>query len=500
MADDEEQRRREEMVNDFKYRAKKTKELIDGDIYCVFHFPDHRGSNEDEIMRYNNTASVRVFLHQYQEENSDVFFFSTNRDDLVVDPDRDPNKLRPILGSSEPPYPTNPKDATYWQRRNHWKTRFEWELFVAVGKGGESLGDIYYRWFHIDSYRHSMKYPNPKRTENTEAVRKVLKEEKIRHPHEFFFSCDKEDLTVDMLNPTLPPRMGSLFPADKQPQASTSGIPGLTGEPRTSAPSTVSVPPGSPSLIYHSPPSSRGPPTKKGKFGSKWPADSTGPSTSMVRPLPIAHSPHILGATVPSVYLSPSLSSSGTAMPELILPPTAMITTDVTNTSTSAHSFTADKLLSDLNEIITDPPVNQEGFNEIMGDLDAMPGVNAGDLYQVIALPPANQEADYNMIGEAEQLLGSEALFAPLPVMDEPLDDDENAMVDDIDEDDEHVGDIGGMDHSIIEEHEDDAEEAREQSDAIMIDTSEADIDLESDDDYSYIGHDEQKIMFYEFR
>ena len=40
------------------------------------------------------------------------------------------------------------------------------------------------------------------------------------------------------------------------------------------------------------------------------------------------------------------------------------------------------------------------------------------------------------------------ALAIPLPVMDEPLDDDENAMVDDIDEDDEHGGDIGGMDYN----------------------------------------------------
>ena len=136
-------------------------------------------------------------------------------------------------------------------------------------------------------------------------------------------------------------------------------------------------------------------------------------------------------------------------MPELILPPTAMTTTDVTNTSTSAHSLTADKFSSELNEIITDPPVNKEGFNEIMGDLNAMPVVNAGDLHQVIALPPANQEADYNMIGEGEQLLGSETLFAPLPVMDEPLDDDENTMVDDIDEDDEHVGDIVVIDHNM---------------------------------------------------
>ena len=333
MADDEEQRRREEMFNDFKYRVseakiKFSKESIDGDIYCVFHFPDHQGSNEDEIMRYDNTASVRVFLHQYQEENSDVFFFSTNRDDLVVDPERDPNKLKPILGSSEPPYPTNTKDPLYMQRRNHWKNRFGWELFEAVEKGGESLGDIYYRWFHIDSGRFSKKHPDPIRTENTEAVRKVLKEEKIRHPHEFFFSCDKEDLTVDMSNPTLPPRMGSLFPKDYS---------------------------------------------------------------------------------------------------------------------------------ADLNEIITDPPVNEEGFNEIMGDLNSMPGV----------------------IGEGVQLIRSEAnnaLVTPMEVLDEPLDDEGNAMVDDIDEDDEHQD-----------------EEAHEQPVAVMMAMKEANIDHNGDDQIDDTAKDEEQ-------
>ena len=230
-----------------------------------------------------------------------------------------------------------------------------------MDEGGESLGDIYYRWFHIDSGTYSIRYPDPIRTENTEAVRKVLKEEKD------------------------PPSARVLL------------------QVRTSPSATVSDP--------------------------------------LVSPPPISHSPHILGAPVPSVYLSPSLSSSGTAMPELILPSTAMTTTDVTTTSTSAHSLPADKFSSDLNEIITEPLLNQEGFNEIMGDLNTMLQVNAGDLHQVIAVPPAHQEADYNMIGEGEQLLGSEALVAPLPVMDEPLDDDENAMVDDIDEDDEQVSD-----------------------------------------------------------
>ena len=647
MADDEEQRRRVEMVNDFKYRAKRaktTKELIDGDIYCVFHFPDHRGSNENEIMRYDNTASVRVFLHQYHEENSDVFFFSTNRDDLVVDPARDPNKLKPVLGSSEPPYPINPKDKQYCTRRNNWKTTFKLELFGAVDEGGESLGDIYYRWFHIDSGNYSIRNPDPIRTENTEAVRKVLKEEKIRHPHEFFYSCDKDNLKVDISNPTLPPRMGSLFPADNQPKASTSSSHGLTGEPRISPSATVSDPLVSPPPISHSPHilgapvplvylspslSSSGiampelilPPTAmtttdvtntstsahsltSDKFSTEPPinqeefneimgdlnamqgeigeAEQLLGTETIFAPLPvmdepldddenalvddideddehvgdivgmdynspshIPHSPDTSVAPEPSLYLGPSVSSIGTAMPELILPTTAMTTTDVTTTSTSAHSLPADKFSADLNEIITEPPVNQEGFNEIMGDLNAMPG----DLHQVIALPPAHQEVDYNMIGEGEQLLGSETLFAPLPVMDEPLDDEGSALVDDIDEDDEddeHVGDIEVIDHnsplpiphsphtsgapvpsvylspsilssgttmpelilpstvgdigSAIEEPEDDAEEAREQSDAVMVDTSEANVDLECDDDYSYIGHDEQKIMFHEFQ
>ena len=337
MADEEEQRRREEMINDFEDKvslARLFRELIDGDIYCVFHFPDHQGSNEDDIMLYDNRASVRVFLHQYQEENSDVFFFSTNRDDLVVDPERDPNKLKPILGSSEPPYPTNPKDHLYLVRRNGWKKIFESALLGAVEEGGESLGDIYYRWFHIDSGTYSKRYPDPIRRENTEAVRKVLKEEKIRHPHEFFFSCDEEDLTVDMLNPTLPPRMGSLFPAYYQPQANATvnqdeiiAVPlanqeldnNWIGEGVHLIRSKANNALVAPMEVLDEPLDDEGDTSVDDNDED----DEHVGDIEVIdhnSPLPIPHSAHTLGAPVPLVYLAPSVSSIGTTMPELILP------------------------------------------------------------------------------------------------------------------------------------------------------------------------------------
>ena len=84
----------------------------------------------------------------------------------------------------------------------------------------------------------------------------------------------------------------------------------------------------------------------------------------------------------------------------------------------------------DIEQVINEPPVNEEGFNEIMGDLDAILGVNAeeaqmqpnillqaiqeadidvhnipaGDLDAILAVPPDDQNAENEMMAELNQL------------------------------------------------------------------------------------------------
>ena len=161
------------MFYEFQEKIEKEKiinETIDGNIYIVFHFPDHQGSNEKEIVRYDNTPSVRVCIYRYQKKHPLVFFYSTNRDDLVVDPAKDPTKLKPKMGSYEPPYPDNPKSEKYRIRRCFWKTRFNKRLLEAVEKGGKSLGIIYFRWFHINDPNYSLRHPDLEQRLNTAAV------------------------------------------------------------------------------------------------------------------------------------------------------------------------------------------------------------------------------------------------------------------------------------------------------------------------------------------
>ena len=99
-------------------------------------------------------------------------------------------------------------------------------------------------------------------------------------------------------------------------------------------------------------------------------------------------------------------------------------------------------------------------------------GVNAGDS-DVIAVPPANQEVDDDMFAET---LDFDDLS---PTSDVPLDDEWNAFVDDINEGDEQVGAIGGIDHNIIAQPADQAEEAQVQPYILEMAMQEANIDLD---------------------
>ena len=403
MAYNEEQ---EAMINQFKYalmdaiKIGGTAQVAQGNIYCVFHFPGQQGGNEDLILEYRNRPTIRQFIHQYQQQHTGVFYYSTNRDSLIVDPN-DPNRLVPRMGSYEPPYPT--LDKKYRDRRNNWRKKFEEETLPnAVVQGGESLGAIYYRWFFIGNATYAKKHPNGIPTTNTEPVRRLFGEEKVRHPHEFFYSCNQNDLQVDLANPLRPPTMGSLFPGVHQPQPSASH--GSTSHAVASGPSTSAA------------------------------------SKPWVSPTSVHHSPHTVVKPLPLAYL-------GLWMPELVVPPTATTTTTAGTTTAASDSLPADlqsidwnalfaehqALLNennpavgmnpiqegegavDLEKIITEPPANQEELDEIVAGLDVMPGGVNAEVAQVqpnipmMAMQEANnelpniaaQEGDAEMLGNA---------------------------------------------------------------------------------------------------
>ena len=132
-------------------------EWSNSDIHCVFHYPGEQTSNEDRIMTFPNRPSLRLFLVQYQQENRDIFYFSTNRDSLIVDPN-DPNRLVPRMGSYKPPLPDLDDQAYTWRKRN-MKKRFDKELAKAVAKKAGSLGQIFYHWFHIGNADYARKNP-----------------------------------------------------------------------------------------------------------------------------------------------------------------------------------------------------------------------------------------------------------------------------------------------------------------------------------------------------
>ena len=302
-------------------RKKITRELIDGDIYIVFHFPDHQGSNEDKIVPYDNAESIRVCIYRYQKKHPLVFFYSTNRDDLVVDPAKDPTKHKPKLGSCLPPYPNNPQSNAYRTKRYSWQNKFNKRLLKAVDKGGKSLGIIYFRWYHIDNPKYSLKHSDLEQRFNTAAVRRELENEHVRHPYDFFYSSDPNNLDVDPNNPNKPPTLGALFPEDYQPPEGTR---------RSSSSDLISVALGSPPLILHSPDTSRAP--------------------------------------IQSAYSGPSVPWDGSAMPELIAPTTPLTTTmAVTPSATLSIDHTQHDLMTramieanlSLNKSNAENPENQ---------------------------------------------------------------------------------------------------------------------------------------------
>ena len=283
-----------------------------------------------------------------------------------------------------------------------------------MNKGGKSLGKIYFRWFHANN--HNYNRFDPQALENTEAVRRMLEDEKISDPYEFFYSVNKNDLIVQGNSVMYPPESWPLYPPGWQAISGTSSSHGLTGKPRSSA--------------------SSGPSTSGTSHGSTSHAIASGPSTSAatqpwVSPTSAHHSRHIVVQPLPLAYL-------GLWIPELVVPTTATTTTPALTTTAASDPLPADLQSIDWNalfaehqallnannpavgmiaihggegevgieQVIAQPPVNQEELDEIVAGLDVIPGVmNAGDFEQVIAEPPVNQEGFNEIMDDLNALL-----------------------------------------------------------------------------------------------
>ena len=297
------------------------------------------------------------------------------------------------------------------------RKRLEEQIFMANSKTMHDYEgyDIYYGWpyANLESVEEIF-YPEV--VGSTRETRPLIEDTHVNWADQFYYSINHDDL-IPGPNGLLPPfNMGPIAPEQPAGQVDEEDM-DSSGE----AASTSSVQPGSQTSIHHS--------------------------------------SHTAAAPVPSAYL-------GLSMAELVVPPTAMTPTTAGTTIAASDPLPADLQLidwnalfaehqallnannpavgmnaihggegavgieqviaqppanqeelveivagldaaqgvnaGDLNEIIADPPVNQEGFNEIMGDLNALPAVNAGDLDALLA--PADQNAENEMMAETEPI------------------------------------------------------------------------------------------------
>ena len=186
--------------------------------------------------------------------------------------------------------------------------------------------------------------------------------------------------------------------------------------------------------------------------------------------LPTAAAPITATSTtvspMPLVYTHPS---SVVPLPELPFP--AMTTPMTVTTTTEVAPAALASVYADLNDIMIETD-DQNLFNQLLGLV-----VDNGEQVEAENLD--------------DQALDLDDLY---PTSDVPL-DEWNALVDFMDEGDEKVGDIEGMDYNIIGESAAQFEEAQEQPDLVMKAMQEANMGQEGVDHVDDIADEEQDRM-----
>lgn len=257
MADD--QTARSFRRSQFKFKLdtivkKPRKEEVDEKfIHYRWHYGDD--SEEYDIETLRNGPRIRWLLYSTGIENPGMFFYSINEEDLAINPAAG----TPRIGPFAPPVPAKgsvnlPEPVTKARKRtmNDFDQRLKDAVALAKQNNQHATGKIYCRWHFTDPKKPTIFYVINR--DNTEAVRDVMTEFRVRYPNGFWVSCNAKDLDIKEINGIYRPDQGPLLPGGEVPLiwASTAGTgqthdpPLPTGQPATkkAKPSaTVSVPP-----------------------------------------------------------------------------------------------------------------------------------------------------------------------------------------------------------------------------------------------------------------
>ena len=195
----------------------KKDELDEGFIYYRWHYSDD--SEDYGIHQVVNRPSTRWHLYTTGLENPGMFFYSINILDLVVDP-TDPT--RPRIGPYAPPIPsagTVTMTQSLKNARINTLSNFDKRLTAAVASAKKNnqpaTGKIHCRWHFTD-----MQQPRPKPVktiDNTQAVRDVLTEYRVKYPNQLWISCNEKDMNLTLINGIYRPQQGTLLPTIESP-------------------------------------------------------------------------------------------------------------------------------------------------------------------------------------------------------------------------------------------------------------------------------------------
>ena len=181
----------------------------EGVIYYRWHYGD--GSEDDGIQEVANKPSVRWLLYTTGIENPGMFFYSINQQDLVVNP----LAGTPRIGPYARPVPAKGSltmTSRIGEARRKIVKTFEDRLAtaekVALQNNQPAIGKIHYRWHYTD-----VKNPIPRpisTRDNTQAVRDVLTEFRVKYPNQLWVSCNLEDMQLQWRNLIYRPEQGTI--------------------------------------------------------------------------------------------------------------------------------------------------------------------------------------------------------------------------------------------------------------------------------------------------
>ena len=218
-------RNRKRILFDFKLqnvlKNPKSDEIVDeGVLYYRWHYSD--SGEDDSIQTVANRPSMRWLLYTtaLQTDNIGKFFYSTNQEDLVVDP-TDPT--RPRIGPYAPPIRTS-ADVTMTQQIRFARvgniTTFERRLKAAVAKAKKNnepfSGKIHCRWYFTDMQQPTER--EVKSHDNTQTVRDLFTEYQVRYPNQFWASCNEQDMVFRLIDGIRRPQQGLLLPTGEGPR------------------------------------------------------------------------------------------------------------------------------------------------------------------------------------------------------------------------------------------------------------------------------------------